>query len=131
MDRRAARGAAAVVLEQNLREFLSKRPPKNLARMTLGRMATTAGRRNLLKGDLGGRLIEAVQIRNKAVHEVVEPTREETEFVLKDLPLGGYDLEVVDQVPILGDVHEHNRRYIETKRDKMGHLLGEFDEKGS
>lgn len=36
---------------------------------------------------------------------------------------GGFDLEVVDQVPILPPVHEHNARYIATKRDKMGHRL--------
>ena len=36
---------------------------------------------------------------------------------------GGFDLEVVDQVPILGPIHEHNFRYIATKRDKMGHVL--------
>lgn len=36
---------------------------------------------------------------------------------------GGYDLEVVDQVPIVCDMHEHNERYLTTKRDKMGHDL--------
>jgi 3,4-dihydroxy 2-butanone 4-phosphate synthase/GTP cyclohydrolase II len=36
---------------------------------------------------------------------------------------GGFDLEVVDQVPILGPIHEHNARYIAAKRDKMGHIL--------
>lgn len=36
---------------------------------------------------------------------------------------GGYDLEVVDQVPIIGPVHEHNRRYLAAKRDKLGHKL--------
>ena len=36
---------------------------------------------------------------------------------------GGFDLEVVDQVPILGPVHEHNARYMATKRDKLGHRL--------
>jgi len=36
---------------------------------------------------------------------------------------GGFDLEVVDQVPILGPINEHNARYIATKRDKMGHHL--------
>jgi len=36
---------------------------------------------------------------------------------------GGFDLEVVDQVPILGPINEHNHRYITTKRDKMGHIL--------
>ena len=36
---------------------------------------------------------------------------------------GGFDLEVVDQVPIVGPIHEHNERYIATKRDKLGHNL--------
>jgi 3,4-dihydroxy 2-butanone 4-phosphate synthase/GTP cyclohydrolase II len=36
---------------------------------------------------------------------------------------GGFDLEVVDQVPILGPIHEHNKKYIDAKRDKMGHKL--------
>ncbi len=38
---------------------------------------------------------------------------------------GGFDLEVVDQVPIVGPIHEHNARYIATKRDRMGHDLPE------
>jgi 3,4-dihydroxy 2-butanone 4-phosphate synthase / GTP cyclohydrolase II len=36
---------------------------------------------------------------------------------------GGFDLTVVDQVPILSPIHEHNFRYLTTKRDKMGHKL--------
>ncbi|TWT37040.1 Riboflavin biosynthesis protein RibBA [Posidoniimonas corsicana] len=36
---------------------------------------------------------------------------------------GGYDLEVVDQVPIVPPIHEHNEKYLSTKRDKMGHQL--------
>jgi len=36
---------------------------------------------------------------------------------------GGFDLTVADQVPIVGPIHEHNERYITTKRDKMGHKL--------
>ena len=35
----------------------------------------------------------------------------------------GYGLEIVDRVPIKGHSHEHNERYLDTKRDKMGHLL--------
>ena len=38
---------------------------------------------------------------------------------------GGFDLEVVDQVPILPPINEHNARYIATKRDKLGHSLPE------
>ncbi len=37
--------------------------------------------------------------------------------------LRGFDLHVVDQVPIVSDVNEHNQKYLETKRDKMGHKL--------
>jgi len=36
---------------------------------------------------------------------------------------GGFDLQVVDQVPIVGPINEYNARYIATKRDKMGHRL--------
>jgi 3,4-dihydroxy 2-butanone 4-phosphate synthase/GTP cyclohydrolase II len=34
---------------------------------------------------------------------------------------GGFDLEVVDQVPIMPPVNEHNERYLATKREKLGH----------
>jgi 3,4-dihydroxy 2-butanone 4-phosphate synthase / GTP cyclohydrolase II len=36
---------------------------------------------------------------------------------------GGFDLEVVDQVPIVPPIHEYNEVYMATKRDKMGHQL--------
>ncbi|MEM7313324.1 MAG: GTP cyclohydrolase II [Planctomycetota bacterium] len=35
----------------------------------------------------------------------------------------GFELEVVDQVPILPPINEHNAQYLATKRDKMGHKL--------
>ena len=38
---------------------------------------------------------------------------------------GGFDLQVVDQIPILPAINEHNARYIATKRDKLGHQLPE------
>ena len=37
----------------------------------------------------------------------------------------GYDLKVVDQVPILPPINEHNAQYLATKREKMGHELPE------
>ena len=37
--------------------------------------------------------------------------------------LGGFDLEVVDQIPIVPPINEHNADYMATKRDKMGHRL--------
>jgi 3,4-dihydroxy 2-butanone 4-phosphate synthase/GTP cyclohydrolase II len=36
---------------------------------------------------------------------------------------GGFDLEVVDQVPIVPPINKHNAGYMATKRDKMGHEL--------
>jgi 3,4-dihydroxy 2-butanone 4-phosphate synthase/GTP cyclohydrolase II len=37
--------------------------------------------------------------------------------------LEGYGLEVLERVPIASTPNEHNVRYLETKRKKMGHLL--------
>lgn len=41
----------------------------------------------------------------------------------KAFNLRGFDLRVVDQVPIVPTVNKHNQRYLETKREKMGHEL--------
>jgi 3,4-dihydroxy 2-butanone 4-phosphate synthase/GTP cyclohydrolase II len=38
---------------------------------------------------------------------------------------GGFDLQVVDQVPIVPPIHERNAGYLATKRDKLGHKLPE------
>lgn len=35
----------------------------------------------------------------------------------------GFDLQVVDQVPIISPANPHNARYLATKRDKLGHKL--------
>lgn len=35
----------------------------------------------------------------------------------------GFDLKVIDQVPIVGPTNPHNARYLSTKRDKLGHKL--------
>ena len=37
----------------------------------------------------------------------------------------GFNLEVVDQVPIVAPPNPHNARYLATKRDKLGHKLPE------
>ena len=36
--------------------------------------------------------------------------------------LEGYGLTVVEQVPIQASPNPHNLRYLQTKRDKMGHV---------
>ena len=37
--------------------------------------------------------------------------------------LSGYGIEVVDQVPLVVPATAHNRRYLEAKRSKLGHIL--------
>ena len=37
--------------------------------------------------------------------------------------LEGYGLKIVERVPLQGDPNPENLRYLETKRDKLGHLL--------
>lgn len=37
--------------------------------------------------------------------------------------LEGYGLEIVERVPLVADPNAENRAYLETKRDKLGHLL--------
>jgi 3,4-dihydroxy 2-butanone 4-phosphate synthase/GTP cyclohydrolase II len=41
--------------------------------------------------------------------------------------LEGYGLHMVERVPLIAPQNEHNVRYLETKRKKMGHLLSSGD----
>jgi 3,4-dihydroxy 2-butanone 4-phosphate synthase/GTP cyclohydrolase II len=41
----------------------------------------------------------------------------------KRVGLIGYGLEVVDNVPLSVDPNPHNEKYLQTKRDKLGHVL--------
>ena len=41
----------------------------------------------------------------------------------KIVGLGGYDLEIVERIPVEIDPNEHNEKYLKTKRDKLGHLI--------
>ncbi|MFC2018883.1 bifunctional 3,4-dihydroxy-2-butanone-4-phosphate synthase/GTP cyclohydrolase II [Chloroflexota bacterium] len=45
----------------------------------------------------------------------------------KVVGLEAYGLKVVETVPIIVPPNPHNRRYLKTKRDKMGHLLDVLD----
>lgn len=44
----------------------------------------------------------------------------------KIIGLTGYGLELVERVPIEMEPKEHNRRYLQTKKDKLGHLLNKI-----
>ncbi len=37
--------------------------------------------------------------------------------------IDGYGLQIVEEVRIQSEAGEHNRRYLETKREKLGHKL--------
>ena len=41
----------------------------------------------------------------------------------KVVAVAGYGLEIVERVPIEIPPNAHNLRYLQTKRDKLGHLL--------
>ena len=41
----------------------------------------------------------------------------------KRVGLVGYGLEIVENIPILVDANEHNEKYLQTKKDKLGHEL--------
>jgi 3,4-dihydroxy 2-butanone 4-phosphate synthase/GTP cyclohydrolase II len=41
--------------------------------------------------------------------------------------LEGYGLEIVERVPIISTPTAENVRYLRTKRERMGHLLGVMD----
>lgn len=41
----------------------------------------------------------------------------------KIVGLSGYGLEIVERVPLEVKPHQHNEKYLKTKRDKLGHLI--------
>ncbi len=41
----------------------------------------------------------------------------------KVVGLAGFELEIVERVPVEGSVTEENRAYLRTKRARMGHIL--------
>ncbi len=59
------------------------------------------------------------------LHEIgVSKIRLMTNNPLKRIGLEGYGIEVVGNVPIVIEPNTYNERYLMTKEDKMGHLLG-------
>jgi 3,4-dihydroxy 2-butanone 4-phosphate synthase/GTP cyclohydrolase II len=45
----------------------------------------------------------------------------------KVVGLDGYDLRIVERVPIVIPPNQANRRYLKTKKEKLGHLLDDMD----
>lgn len=48
----------------------------------------------------------------------------------KRVALSGYGLEIADRVPLVVPPTAHSARYLETKRDRMGHALGDLSGHG-
>ena len=44
----------------------------------------------------------------------------------KIVGIDAYGLEIVERIPIVVPPNDFNRRYLETKRDKMGHLMDQL-----
>src|SRR5579883_3026136 len=47
-----------------------------------------------------------------------------TNNLQKVAALDGYGIEEVERIPLIIEPNEHNRRYLETKQAKLGHVLG-------
>ncbi|HEX5417217.1 MAG TPA: bifunctional 3,4-dihydroxy-2-butanone-4-phosphate synthase/GTP cyclohydrolase II [Chloroflexota bacterium] len=47
-----------------------------------------------------------------------------TNNLQKVAALEGHGIEEVERIPLVVEPNQHNRRYLETKQEKMGHLLG-------
>ncbi|MDG9423096.1 bifunctional 3,4-dihydroxy-2-butanone-4-phosphate synthase/GTP cyclohydrolase II, partial [Streptococcus pneumoniae] len=57
----------------------------------------------------------------------VEQVRLLTNNTDKVAQLRSFGLDVVEQVPLLVGVGPNNHQYLETKRDRMGHVIDEDD----
>jgi len=79
---RGAIAASAVVLEHTLRQLLSKEGIDNSARISMGQILHAVARKKLLKPSDIAQLREVMALRNRAVHEIDEPSREQAEFVI-------------------------------------------------
>ena len=56
-------------------------------------------------------------LRDLGIHKI----RLMTNNPKKRAGLKGYDLEIVENVPIEQEPNPHNEKYLRTKRDRMGH----------
>lgn len=71
------------------------------------------------KGDQRDYGVGAQILRNLGVSKIRLITNNPT----KRVGLMGYGLEIVDNIPIEVQPNPHNQKYLETKRDKMGHSI--------
>ncbi|MCK5845442.1 MAG: hypothetical protein KAG97_12085, partial [Victivallales bacterium] len=53
----------------------------------------------------------------------VESVRLLTNNPRKVVGLEGYGLKISERVPLIIPAHEHNKKYLNTKKEKLGHAL--------
>lgn len=85
-----------------------------------GHDTVSANERLGFKADLRDYGIGAQILRDVGVRRIKLLTNNPKKIV----GLEGYGLEIVQRVPIEIPANEENRAYLETKRDRMGHLFG-------
>lgn len=79
---RAAIAVLGVILEQSLRSLLMIHIPKQLSPAGLGKMLRIVDQVNIINAHDREMLQQAIQIRNRAVHELAEPSAADAQFVL-------------------------------------------------
>nr|GEU97611.1 monofunctional riboflavin biosynthesis protein RIBA 3, chloroplastic [Tanacetum cinerariifolium] len=68
---------------------------------------------------LGGVVLDEM-LRDIGVHTMRLMSNNPAKFI----GLKGYDLAIVERVPVMTPITDENRSYLETKRTKMGHIYG-------
>lgn len=79
---RAAIAMLGVILEQSLRSLIMMHVPKQLSPAGLGKMLRILDQVNIITAHDREMLQQVIQIRNRAVHELTEPSEADAQFVL-------------------------------------------------
>ena len=107
--------------DQLLRSFLRQGTPANLRSPDGTTLLTYAALHGTPRAvEL---LLEAGADANAANAAGVTPLIWAAGNPKKVVGLSGYGLEIVEQIPIEIEPNEHNRQYLKTKKEKLGHRL--------
>lgn len=82
---RGAIATSAVVLEHTLRQLLSSRGLENSSRMSMGQILIAVSQKKLLDKNIIVLLREVMGLRNRAVHDIAELSKDQAEFVISTI----------------------------------------------
>ncbi len=99
------------------------RIPPGLRACPLGTMMDLRGVSTTSEGPAGRSACDISTGAQILVDLGLSTIRQLTNNPKKIVGLEGYGLKVVERVPIEVEPGDHNARYLQTKRDKMGHML--------